>query len=133
MSGQTVILSHRAARQRAIAIVAAAPEGCVVNVRKPTRTLAQNDKMHAMLTDISLAKPQGRSLPTEVWKCLFMDELGYKPRWEPSLSGDGVVNTGYRSSRLTVAEMSDMIEQMYAFGAEHGVEWTDPETRRAAA
>jgi hypothetical protein len=82
--------------------------------------------MHAMLSDIALAKPMGRTLTPETWKCLLMDDLGFKPKWEPSLDGDGVVNTGYRSSRLTVAQMSDMIERMYAFGAEHGIEWSEP-------
>ena len=127
-SGQTVILSNPVARQRAHRLVDAAPDGSVANVSLPKRSLPQNAKMHAMLTDISLAKPMGRSLPPETWKCLLMDDIGFKPKWEPSLDGDGVVNTGYRSSRLTKAQMSDLIERMYAFGAQHGVVWTDERT-----
>jgi len=125
VTGQTVILRGDAQRLLAKQLIDRAPVDAVVNVREATRTLAQNDKMHAMLSDIARAKPQGRIYTTEVWKCLFMDECGFKPRWVPSLNGDGVVNTGYRSSRLGKSEMSDMIEQMYAFGAEHGVRWSE--------
>lgn len=127
MSGQTVILRGDAQRLLAKQLIDRAPVDAVVNVREATRTLEQNAKMHAMLSDIARAKPQGRIYTTEVWKCLFMDECGFKPNWVPSLNGDGVVNTGYRSSRLGKSEMSDMIEQMYAFGAEHGVRWSEGE------
>ena len=78
------------------------------------------------------AKPQGRELTTDKWKALFMDDIGIPADWEPGING-GVVNVGYRSSRLTKAQMSDMIERMYAFGAEHGVEWSEPEEKRKAA
>lgn len=124
-NGQTVILSSPYARQRAHRLIDAAPDGCVANVRQMTRTGAQNDKLWAMLSDLSRAKPQGRCHPSHVWKGLVMDMAGHKPVWEPSLDGSGVVCVGYKSSRLTVAEMSDLIEQMYAYGAEHGVVWTD--------
>ena len=132
MSGHTLILRTKADIQRLVALAVAAGEGAVATVRKATRSNEQNAKMQAMLSDISRAKPMGRVLPPEHWKCLFMDDLGFKPNWIPGLDGDTVVNTGYRSSRLTVAQMSDLIERMYAFGAEHEVEWTDPETRKAA-
>ena len=119
-------LTGELSRQRACQAIMGAPMGANAVIEPETRTLPQNAKMHAMLSDIALAKPMGRTLSPETWKCLLMDDLGFKPKWEPSLDGDGVVNTGYRSSRLTVAQMSDMIERMYAFGAEHGVEWSEP-------
>lgn len=128
---QTVILSSPYARQRAHQLIDKAPDGFVATVKQPTRTSAQNDKLWGMLSDISRAKPQGRVHPPAVWKGLVMDMAGHKPVWEPSLDGSGVVCVGYKSSRLTVAEMSDLIEQMYAYGAEHGVRWTD-EAREAA-
>lgn len=129
-SGQTVILANRMARQRAHALVDAAPEGAVVNIKAATRTSEQNAMLWAMLSDVARAKPQGRVLPTEVWKSLFMASAGFQPRFEPSLDGQGVVPIGYKSSALGKAEFSDLIEAIYAFGAEHGVEWTEP--RKAA-
>ncbi|WP_395326895.1 recombination protein NinB [Novosphingobium sp. BL-8H] len=130
--GQTLILANEGVRRLAHQLIDRAPERAVLNIREATRTLDQNAKMHAMLSDISRAKPMGRVLKPEIWKSLFMDALGHQAKWEPSLTGDGVVNTGFRSSHLTVRQMSDLIESLYAFGAEHGIEWTDPAERKAA-
>jgi hypothetical protein len=129
-NGQTLILSNPSVRQRAHRLIEIAPERAVLNIREATRTDAQNDKMWAMLSDISRAKPLGRILKSEGWKALFMDMIDKKPSWEPNLDGTGVVCIGYKSSHLTKAEMSDLIEAIYAFGAEHGVQWSD---ERAAA
>jgi hypothetical protein len=131
MTGQTIRLTTPRARWTAHQLIDRAPERAVVNIRPETRTNEQNNKMWAMLSDISRAKPEGRELTTDKWKSLFMDAIGIPADWEPGISG-GVVNVGYRSSRLTKEQMSDMIEQMYAYGAEHGVEWTEPEARKAA-
>lgn len=130
--GQTIRLTGVGARVMAHRWVDIAPHGAVLNIHEANRTNEQNAKLWAMLSDISRAKPLGRDLTTEAWKCLFMDLIGHKPVWEPGLDG-GVVNIGYRSSRLTKAEMSDMIEQMYAFGAEHGVVWSEPRSQEQRA
>jgi len=132
MAGQTMILSNDFVRQRAMRMIETAPHRAVVNIRAESRSLAQNDKMQAMLTDISRAKPQGRIHTTEVWKALFMNMAGFTCTFEPSLDGKGVVPMGFKSSRLSKAEFSDLIECIYAFGAEYGVEWTDPAERQAA-
>jgi hypothetical protein len=123
----TFTVSSEGARQRLLQAVVRAPLPFVAELDEPRRTTEQNKKMHAMLTDIARAKPEGRIYDPEVWKCLFMDDIGFKPRWYPSLNGDGVVNTGYRSSRLNKSQMSDMIERMYAYGAEHNVPWSEPQ------
>lgn len=122
---QHVILRGNYQRKLAKELIDKAPDNAVVRISEARRSLEQNDKMHAMLSDIARAKPEGRVYTAEIWKCLFMDECGFKPRWIPSLDGQSVVNTGFRSSRLTIREMSDLIECMYAFGAQHGIEWTD--------
>jgi hypothetical protein len=43
------------------------------------------------------------------------------------LDGCGVVELGRSSSDLSKGEMTDMIELMFKFGAEHGVVFNDPE------
>lgn len=121
MSGQTVILRSEAARDLACSFVLRAPTGAVVNIRLATRTGEQNDKLWAMLSDVSRAKPQGRDYPPEIWKSLFMADVGFEPRFEPSLSGRGVVPIGYKSSRLTKGEFSDLIECIAAYAAEHNI------------
>lgn len=129
-NGQTIILNGPMSRQRAHRLIDIAPDGCVQNISAPKRSDDQNAKMWAMLSDVSRSKPQGREYPPEIWKSLFMAEAGFKPRFEPSLDGKGVVPIGYKSSRLKKAEFSDLIEAIYAYGAEHGVQWT--EERQAA-
>lgn len=124
-AGQTIILGTDYARKQAISVIESAPPYCVVNVRLPGRTIAQNDKMQAMLSDVSRQKPEGRNMPPHKWKGVFMDAIGCKPEWIPSLDGESIVCTGYRSSRLTKAQMSDLIEQMYEYGARHGVAWSE--------
>lgn len=133
MSGQTIILSHQVARAKAHRLIDAAPDRAVLNIREANRSSDQNAKMWAMLSDIARAKPGGRVLTTECWKALFMNAAGFACTFEPSLDGKGVVPLGFKSSRLTKAEFGELIEAIYAFGAEHGVEWTDPVERKAAA
>jgi hypothetical protein len=130
MTGQTVILSGQHQRDLAKRLIDKAPPCAVLNIREATRTIAQNDKMRSMLSDIARARPMGRVHPTEVWKCIFMETCGFKPSWVLSLDGDSVINTGYRSSRLGKSQMSDMIEAMYAYGAENGVQWSEISNER---
>ena len=130
MNGQTIRLF--ANRQRAHQLVDAAPDGAVLNIREAARSNDQNAKLWAMLSDVARAKPEGRFLPADIWKSLFMAEAGFKPHFEPSLDGKGVVPTGYKSSRLRKAEFSDLIEAIYAFGAQHDVQWSEPNERHAA-
>ncbi len=132
MIGQTVILRSQGSREGAKRLIDLAPDNAVLNIRPATRTNEQNAKMWAMLSDIARAKPEGRELTTDKWKALFMDAIGIPADWEPGING-GVVNVGYRSSRLNKEQMSDMIEQMYSYGAEHGVEWSEPKQRQDKA
>lgn len=124
-NGQTIILSNPVARSQAHRLIDLAPHGAVCNIQEARRTDDQNAKMWAMLSDVSRARPESRNLTTDKWKALFMDAIGIPADWEPGING-GVVNVGYRSSRLTKAQMSDLIEQMYSYGAEHGVVWSEP-------
>lgn len=124
---QTVILSSPYNRRLAHTLVERAPVGAVVQVKAASRTNDQNARMWAMLSDISRAKPLGRIHNAETWKAIMMEMAGFKPKFVPSIDGNSVIVTGYKSSRLTKQEFSDLIEAMYAFGAEHGVVWSEPE------
>ena len=124
-AGQTVRLTSRLGRARAVDLVQRAPEGAVVNIRAANRTSEQNSKMWAMLSDISRAKPEGRELTPDVWKALFLHSLDHAQRFEMALDGRGMVPVGFRSSRLSKEQMSDLIESIYEYGARHGVEWSE--------
>ena len=96
-----------------------------MKVSAPRRSSEQNDKMWAMLSEISAAKPEGRELTPDIWKALFMHSLDHTQRFEMALDGKGMVPVGFRSSRLTKAQMSDLIELMHEYCARHGVELKD--------
>lgn len=124
MTGQTIIL-RPSSLPTAHRLVEKAPSGAVLSIRLPRRSDEQNSLMWALLSDVSRAKPEGRELPPEHWKALFMQQAGFKFTWEPGLDGEGVVPIGFKSSRLTKAEFSDLIECIREYGARHGVEWSE--------
>lgn len=124
------ILSTDNARARAIELIGQAPDGWVAELREPKRTLDQNDKMHAMLTDIALAKPLGRTHTPDDWKAIAMNACNWECAFCEGLDGRPFP-IGFRSSRLTKAQMSTLIDWLQAFGDEHGVVWSDPQERAA--
>lgn len=126
MTGHTQILWSPQARDRAKRLIEAAPLNAIVTVKPPKRTIPQNSKLWAMLSDVSAAKPEGREHIPEVWKELFMHALGHATRFEMGLDGQPFP-CGFKSSRLTKAQMSDLIEVIYEYGARHDIQWTEPE------
>lgn len=124
-NGHTIILSCDYQRMQAHRLIEAAPKGAVLNIREAKRTTDQNALLWALLSQISRAKPDGRILPPEIWKCLFMAAAGFNCTFEPSLDGKGVVPLGFKSSRLTKAEFSDLLEAIFSFAAEKGIPLTD--------
>lgn len=124
MTGQTIILRGPAQRRFAKELVDRAPTDAVVNIREATRNANQNAKMWAMLSDIARAKPDGRTHTPETWKALFMHALGHEARFEMGLSGEPFP-IGFRSSRLTVRQMADLITFIAEYGDRHGVRWSE--------
>lgn len=124
MAGYTIRLIGDQQRDHAARLIRAAPDYAVVTIKKGDRTLDQNAKFYAMLTDVSLSKPQGRSHTPEIWKALFMSACGHQVQFAEGLSGEPFP-VGFRSSRLSKHQMSELIEFMYAWGSEHGVRWND--------
>lgn len=118
-------LVHPEARRRAAEACMAAPDGHVVKISPPTRNLDQNAAMWAMLADVSQQVDwYGRKLNPEDWKHVFSASLR-KLEVVPNLDGTGFVALGQSTSKMTKAEFSDLLELIAAFGATHGVTWTD--------
>jgi hypothetical protein len=115
-------------RAEAVGWVTKAKVGTRILFRGPTRTLPQNDRMWAMLTDIVKQKKtiDGREFTTDEWKCIFLEALGHETAYLPSLDGKRFVPMGNSSSELSTEEMSALIEFMFAWGAENSVRWSDP-------
>lgn len=117
---QTVVIDSQYRRDLAHRLVAAAPVGAVMTISPAKRTADQNARFWAMLSDISRAKPEGRVHTPEAWKALFMHALGHSVRFEMGLNGEPFP-VGFRSSKLTKGQMSDLMEFMSAWAAERGV------------
>ena len=93
---------------------------------KNTRSLEQNNLMWKLLSDISAQVVwYGEKLSKENWKDIFSASLR-QVKIVPGISG-GFVALGLRTSKMSVAEMNDMIALAQAFGIEHGVRFSAPE------
>lgn len=121
---QTVILTGQHSRIRAAELCRVAPQGSVCTVKAPARSSEQNSRMWAMLSDISRAKPEGRDYPPETWKSLFMAAAGFQPVFQHSLDGNGIVPIGYKSSRLTKAEFSDLFLAIEEYAARNNIQFS---------
>lgn len=120
---QLYILAHAQARANAIRAVQDAPEGYVVTIAEPTRTLEQSALMWATLNEIAKQVDwHGNKLAPEEWKHIFSAALkGQKA--VPNLDGSGFVVLGVATSKMSKREMSDLITMAEAFGAEKGVKF----------
>jgi hypothetical protein len=117
-------LVHATARQGAMHAVAHAPQGYVVEIKPKTRSLEQNARMWALLTEISKqVEWHGKRLSPDAWKCVFSASLK-KQDVVPGLSGDFVV-IGQSTSQMSIREMNDLMTLMEAFGAERGVRFEE--------
>ena len=120
------VLTNAFSRERFKRIVDKAPDGYIGEVREPSRTLDQNDKMWAMLTDISVAMPMGRRHTPDDWKAIAMNACSWECAFLEGLDGRPFP-VGFRSSKLTKSKMSTLINWLQAFGDEHGVRWSQQE------
>lgn len=97
----------------------------VVCIQEMTRTLEQNARMWATLTDISKqVEWHGLKLTNGEWKHVFTATLkGQKT--VPNLEGTGFIVLGQSTRVMSKKELSDLLELAYAFGAAHGVKWSE--------
>lgn len=124
---QFFILAHELARSNAVQAVSAAPDGYSVEVKPIKRSLPQNAKLHALITDISLSIPwAGQKRDVEVWKRLltaaWLRARGEPLEMLPALDGHGIDIVFRRTSELTVNEMIELIEYVQAWAVDQGVD-----------
>ncbi len=128
MTRYMVQITSERKREEALRVVRAAPQFSRVEIKSQKRTLPQNSRLWAMLTDISLQTDwHGVKLSPNDWKLLMLSGLKAEMRIVPNLDGSGFVNLGTRSSDLSVEEMSNLIELIHAFAAKRGIQfhWED--------
>lgn len=97
--------------------------GCVIE----NRTSEQNDKLHAMITDIARQKEwAGKKLDVETWKRLLTAAFARAKKqsavFYPALDGQGFDVVYRRTSRMGKREMSEFIDYVYWYCAENEIE-----------
>lgn len=133
MSRVQVILNSKARREQAARWCLSAPMNTRLEFKETKRSIPQNDRMWAMLTDVAKQVPwHGLKLSADDWKLIFMASLNQEMRLVPNIDGTGFVNLGRSSSDLSKEEMTDLLELIAAFGAKHGVEFGDERQAVAA-
>lgn len=106
-------------------ILEAAPDGCVVQFKEPTRSLEQNARMWAMLGEIAEQVVwYGKKLSAEDWKTVLTASLR-QTRVVPTIDGDGFVPLGMSTSKMSVKEMGALMDLIEAFAAQQGVQFRD--------
>lgn len=109
-------------------------------------TREQQKRLNAMCGDLAeqirlagdgqyIHREQGpgvQQLDKDSWRWIF---CGTYKGWKsvPAIEGAGFVMLGASSRTMTVAEASDVMEMIAAFGNERGVVWSDPSEIREAA
>ena len=106
---------------------AGVPLGTTVEFRAPRRSNDQNALMWSLLTQISTQVEWfGKLRSPEDWKDLSTAALR-GAEFVPGITPGTVVPLGMRTSQMTSAEISELIESLYAFGAERGVKFRELE------
>ncbi len=132
MGRALLILNRPADRTLAAEWIRHAPQGTRLTFQRSRRTPAQNDKLWACLTDVSQQVIwHGERLNPADWKDIFTASLR-KARVVPGIDPGSFVLLGLHTSDMDKDELSQLIELIHAFGAEHNVSFHDPETEAAA-
>lgn len=110
-------------RQLAKVGIDRAPDGWIVELHEPKRSIEQNAALWSLLNQIHKQRPthQGVKMSPELWKAVFMQALGAEMVFVPTLEGDGVFPIGHRTSHLTKGEFSNLIELILAWTAREGL------------
>lgn len=126
-------LVNDAIKQNAISYIRDLPvdqkRPLVLDIKEPTRTLEQNKKMWPLLKDLSDQVIWfGNKYDSDDWKDLITTLVAKSKKQEqrmaPGLDG-GVVMFGQRTSKMNVRQMVEVIEAIYWFGTQQGVQFSE--------
>jgi hypothetical protein len=101
-----------------------------LEIKESGKSRDQEEKYHAMIGEIAKqAEHFGSKWDAESWKRLLVDQfckdIGIKTGVViPNLSGDGIVQLGMQTRKFTKEQASEFVEWLNAWGAEHGITYT---------
>ena len=127
MGRHVITMRNEGMRAKLLAWANRVPIGYRVEFKEPKRTDEQNDRMWPLLERISKRFTLlGKRYDAESWKCIFMKAMGKEVTFLPTLDEKGFFPSGFRSSDLSVREMSDLQTFIEQYAAERGVDiWGD--------
>ena len=120
-------LVHAEARRRAVEAVQTAPDGMVVRISEPKRNIEQNDKFHAICSDLAASELEwmGKRRTKDEWKVLLVSGHAVATKqgadMVPGIEGE-FVNLRESTASMGIRRMSSLIEYANAFMAAHEVE-----------
>lgn len=129
METQRYLLRDNNIRQNCISAIQQLPANpdkpLVVTISEPTRSLEQNAKLHAMLSDVSRqAVFMGKKRSVEFWKGLFVSgwqiATGQNPEIVPGLEGE-FINIRESTARMSVKKLASVIEYVDAYCAMNNI------------
>lgn len=121
MSRRTMVIKTDEDRQRIAAWARNVDEGTIVEFKSARRSTDQNALMWVLLGEIAQQVDwYGQKLLAEDWKDVLTASLR-RARVVPGVDPGTFVPLGMRTSDMTPAEFSELIELIYAFGAQQGV------------
>lgn len=132
MGTALVTLNTEADRRLVAKWAVEAPEGTRVSFKGARRSVRANDKMWALLTDVSRqVEWYGQHLTPSDWKDVFSASLR-KARVVPGIDPGTFVPLGMRTSDMPKEDFGMLLDLIQAFGAERGVVWSEPVKDEAA-
>ena len=127
MSRAVVQIKSEAERSQIATWARNVPVGTTVEFRAPRRSNDQNALMWSLLGQISKqVEWYGQKLTSEDWKDVLTASLRHA-RVVPGIDAGTFVPLGMRTSQMTKQELGDLIELIYAFGAEKEVKFRELE------
>lgn len=119
-------LANDQVRLRVILAIKDAPEGWIVQLRPPTRSLEQNAKFHAICEDIAKSGKEwgGKARTPEQWKAIIVSGHSEATKVENELvlgiEGE-LINLRESTAQMSKARGSSLIEYALAFCAMEGI------------
>lgn len=124
-------ITNEARRREALEWVSKAPRGYRVTLQETKRTVPQNDRMWAMLTQISLQLVwHGQRYTPDDWKDYFTHVLN-GGRFMPAEDG-GMIPIGHSTSKMGKQEHSLLQDIIEGFAERNGVDLKEQGRKEAA-
>lgn len=131
MSDKITIFLNRSNRRMAADAVHSRPDGHVLVIQEPTRTLRQNALLHALFSDSAKhATFHGRKLTAIQWKTLFISghavATGIGTDMVPGLEGEWT-NLRESSAAMGIKRLNSLIEYVTAYLTENDIPLSAPQ------